>query len=171
MFCALLLIKKMLFFLFFFPPSPQSIDQLIEDTVPSSIRMQRTMKMDDPVCKFTFIWKYRFNNLILWHPHRNAERAARPASVKWCQKYKYKMYVKVIAFIPLVSSLFCTVRLGVEWSRVSGWNVGCTSIVCRGALSPVKSSFEHIWSCFCETRRAAPISCWEADAHRMATGV
>lgn len=33
----------------------QSIDQLIESTVPSSIRMRRSMKMDDPVCKFIFI--------------------------------------------------------------------------------------------------------------------
>eukprot|EP00064_Thunnus_orientalis_P018669 superscaffoldBa00004371_g18772 len=29
----------------------ESIDQLIENTVPSSIRMQRSMKMDDPVCE------------------------------------------------------------------------------------------------------------------------
>uniref|UniRef100_A0A8C5NER3 glycine dehydrogenase (aminomethyl-transferring) n=1 Tax=Gouania willdenowi TaxID=441366 RepID=A0A8C5NER3_GOUWI len=29
----------------------ESIDQLIENTVPASIRMQRTMKMDDPVCE------------------------------------------------------------------------------------------------------------------------
>uniref|UniRef100_A0AAQ5ZKZ4 glycine dehydrogenase (aminomethyl-transferring) n=1 Tax=Amphiprion ocellaris TaxID=80972 RepID=A0AAQ5ZKZ4_AMPOC len=29
----------------------ESVDQLIEDTVPSSIRMQRSMKMDDPVCE------------------------------------------------------------------------------------------------------------------------
>uniref|UniRef100_A0A8C4I6W7 glycine dehydrogenase (aminomethyl-transferring) n=1 Tax=Dicentrarchus labrax TaxID=13489 RepID=A0A8C4I6W7_DICLA len=29
----------------------ESIDQLIEDTVPESIRMQRSMKMDDPVCE------------------------------------------------------------------------------------------------------------------------
>lgn len=29
----------------------QSLDQLIENTVPSSIRMHRSMKMDDPVCK------------------------------------------------------------------------------------------------------------------------
>lgn len=31
----------------------QSLDQLIENTVPSSIRMHRSMKMDDPVCKLT----------------------------------------------------------------------------------------------------------------------
>lgn len=31
----------------------QSLDQLIENTVPSSIRMNRSMKMDDPVCKLT----------------------------------------------------------------------------------------------------------------------
>uniref|UniRef100_A0A674MPZ6 glycine dehydrogenase (aminomethyl-transferring) n=1 Tax=Takifugu rubripes TaxID=31033 RepID=A0A674MPZ6_TAKRU len=29
----------------------ESIDQLIENTVPSSIRMRRSMKMDDPVCE------------------------------------------------------------------------------------------------------------------------
>uniref|UniRef100_A0A7N6FGT1 Glycine cleavage system P protein n=1 Tax=Anabas testudineus TaxID=64144 RepID=A0A7N6FGT1_ANATE len=29
----------------------ESIDQLIENTVPASIRMQRSMKMDDPVCE------------------------------------------------------------------------------------------------------------------------
>uniref|UniRef100_A0A672INX3 glycine dehydrogenase (aminomethyl-transferring) n=1 Tax=Salarias fasciatus TaxID=181472 RepID=A0A672INX3_SALFA len=29
----------------------ESIDQLIENTVPSSIRMQRSMKLDDPVCE------------------------------------------------------------------------------------------------------------------------
>lgn len=32
----------------------QSIDQLIENTVPSSIRMSRSLKMDDPICKFVF---------------------------------------------------------------------------------------------------------------------
>lgn len=32
----------------------QSIAQLIEDTVPESIRIQRSMKMDDPLCKFIF---------------------------------------------------------------------------------------------------------------------
>lgn len=37
--------------MFVFVP-PQSIEQLIEDTVPSAIRMQRSMRMDDPVCKF-----------------------------------------------------------------------------------------------------------------------
>ncbi|XP_034398530.1 glycine dehydrogenase (decarboxylating), mitochondrial [Cyclopterus lumpus] len=29
----------------------ESLDQLIENTVPSSIRMQRSMKMDDPICE------------------------------------------------------------------------------------------------------------------------
>uniref|UniRef100_A0A3Q3NIX3 glycine dehydrogenase (aminomethyl-transferring) n=1 Tax=Labrus bergylta TaxID=56723 RepID=A0A3Q3NIX3_9LABR len=29
----------------------ETIDQLIEDTVPASIRIQRSMKMDDPVCE------------------------------------------------------------------------------------------------------------------------
>uniref|UniRef100_A0A671UHZ3 Glycine dehydrogenase (decarboxylating) n=1 Tax=Sparus aurata TaxID=8175 RepID=A0A671UHZ3_SPAAU len=29
----------------------ESIDQLIEDTVPASIRMQKSMKMDDPLCE------------------------------------------------------------------------------------------------------------------------
>uniref|UniRef100_A0A8C9Y9N2 Glycine cleavage system P protein n=1 Tax=Sander lucioperca TaxID=283035 RepID=A0A8C9Y9N2_SANLU len=29
----------------------ESIDQLIENTVPSSIRIQRSMKMDDPICE------------------------------------------------------------------------------------------------------------------------
>uniref|UniRef100_H3DDQ2 Glycine cleavage system P protein n=1 Tax=Tetraodon nigroviridis TaxID=99883 RepID=H3DDQ2_TETNG len=29
----------------------ESVDQLIENTVPSSIRMRRSMKMDDPVCE------------------------------------------------------------------------------------------------------------------------
>ncbi|TNN44072.1 Glycine dehydrogenase (decarboxylating), mitochondrial [Liparis tanakae] len=29
----------------------ETLDQLIEDTVPSSIRMRRSMKMDDPICE------------------------------------------------------------------------------------------------------------------------
>lgn len=44
----------------------QSLDQLIENTVPSSIRMQRSMKMDDPVCKLTlrgfFFFKSRLSH-------------------------------------------------------------------------------------------------------------
>lgn len=49
---------------------PQSIDQLIENTVPSSIRMLRSMKMDDPVCKFILIHFFfnRCTNLFIWHP-------------------------------------------------------------------------------------------------------
>lgn len=33
-------------------PSLQSISHLIENTVPASIRLGRSLKMDDPVCKF-----------------------------------------------------------------------------------------------------------------------
>lgn len=29
----------------------QTVDELIEKTLPSSIRLQRSLKMDDPVCK------------------------------------------------------------------------------------------------------------------------
>lgn len=30
----------------------QSISELIENTIPSSIRLERNLRMDDPVCKF-----------------------------------------------------------------------------------------------------------------------
>lgn len=33
----------------------QSVEELIEKTLPPSIRLQRTMKMDDPICKFVYI--------------------------------------------------------------------------------------------------------------------
>ncbi|MEQ2249769.1 hypothetical protein ILYODFUR_032732 [Ilyodon furcidens] len=33
----------------------ESVDQLIENTVPPSIRIQRSLKMDDPICKFRCI--------------------------------------------------------------------------------------------------------------------
>lgn len=71
-------------FFFFFA---QSIDQLIEDTVPASIRMQKSMKMDDPLCKLNIslsicvhIW---FNNPVMW-----PEEAARPVSMRSIQSDK-----------------------------------------------------------------------------------
>lgn len=42
----------------------QSMDQLIENTVPVSIRMQRSIKMDDPVCKFAFYFSHYWKNLL-----------------------------------------------------------------------------------------------------------
>lgn len=170
MFCALLLIKKC-----FFPPPPPPHSR--------STSWSKTRYQAPSVC--SALWKWMIQSVSL-PSFENIDLttsffvAFASGCWKGCTASLGEMVSKIqiqnvckghIAFIPLASSLFCTVRLGVEWSRVSGWNVGCTSIVCRGALSPVKSSFEHIWSCFCETRRAAPISWWEADAHRMATGV
>lgn len=116
--------------------------------------------------------RHRFINLASWHEHQGCRSRRNCAKLVFIRQNTHKD----IAFISLACSYFARWgfqphEAGAEWSRVSGWNVGCTSIVWRGALSPVKSSFEHIWSCFCETRRAAPISCWEADAHRMASGV
>lgn len=61
-FYALLFIKTPFF--------TQSIDQLIENTVPASIRMQRSMKMDDPVCKFIILYIYYMMELDAFVPNQ-----------------------------------------------------------------------------------------------------
>lgn len=53
----------------------QSLDQLIENTVPSSIRMQRSMKMDDPVCKLTLRGVFFFFFKAAFHTNTPALRS------------------------------------------------------------------------------------------------
>lgn len=136
-----------LIFFFFFA---QSIDQLIEDTVPASIRMQKSMKMDDPLCKLNIslyicvhIW---FNNPVMW-----PEEAARPVSMRSIQSDKSHQkkstrkhcvspptytHTLLQLFLRGEKVFFFYYSSPHEWSQVSGWNVGCTSIVRRGSALP-----------------------------------
>lgn len=47
---------------------------------------------------------------------------------------------------------------GVHLSEECRLHALCVPIDLTGVFFTVKSSFEHIWSCFCGARRAAPIS-------------
>lgn len=48
------------------------MDELVERTIPSNIRLTRELELEDPICKCQkFVWVYMFDDNHHFNWHRN----------------------------------------------------------------------------------------------------